>query len=43
MNARAANTGLVQIVPLTNLMGPVFAALAFIHYGLARLAQQRQP
>jgi len=36
-------TGLVQFVPLLNLLGPVFAALAFIHYGLARLAQQRQP
>ena len=35
-------TGLVQFVPLLNLLGPVFAALAFIHYGLARLAQQRQ-
>ena len=35
-------TGLVQFVPLLNLLGPVFAALAFIHYGLARLTQQRQ-
>jgi uncharacterized protein involved in cysteine biosynthesis len=34
-------TGLVQFVPLLNLLGPVFAALAFIHYGLARLNQQR--
>jgi len=34
-------TGLVQFVPLLNLLGPVFAALAFIHFGLARLAQQR--
>jgi len=34
-------TGLVQFVPLLNLLGPVFAALAFIHYGLARLARQR--
>jgi uncharacterized protein involved in cysteine biosynthesis len=34
-------TGLVQFVPLLNLLGPVFAALAFIHYGLARLDQQR--
>ena len=34
-------TGLVQFVPLLNLLGPVFAALAFIHYGLARLSQQR--
>lgn len=34
-------TGLVQFVPLLNLLGPVFAALAFIHFGLARLSQQR--
>ncbi|MDZ7593465.1 MAG: EI24 domain-containing protein [Thiobacillus sp.] len=34
-------TGLVQFVPLLNLLGPVFAALAFIHYGLARLDQLR--
>ncbi len=34
-------TGLVQFVPVLNLLGPVFAALAFIHYGLARLNQQR--
>jgi len=34
-------TGLVQFVPLLNLFGPVLAALAFIHYGLARLARQR--
>ncbi len=34
-------TGLVQFVPLLNLLGPVLAALAFIHYGLARLNQQR--
>jgi len=34
-------TGLVQFVPLLNLLGPVFAALAFIHFGLARLRQQR--
>jgi CysZ protein len=36
-------TGLVQFVPLLNLLGPVFAALAFIHYGLARLNRQRSP
>lgn len=30
-------TGLVQFVPILNLFGPVFAALAFIHFGLARL------
>ena len=34
-------TGLVQFVPLLNLLGPVLAALAFIHFGLARLARQR--
>lgn len=34
-------TGLLQFVPLLNLLGPVFAALAFIHYGLARVQQQR--
>lgn len=34
-------TGLLQFVPLLNLLGPVFAALAFIHFGLARLARQR--
>jgi CysZ protein len=31
----------VQFVPLLNLLGPVFAALAFIHFGLARLNKQR--
>lgn len=36
-------TGLVQFVPLLNLLGPVFAALAFIHYGLARLNAARAP
>jgi len=35
-------TGLLQFVPLLNLLGPVFAALAFIHYGLARLEQRRR-
>ena len=34
-------TGLVQFVPLLNLLGPVIAALAFIHFGLARLAKKR--
>ncbi|MBI1283713.1 MAG: hypothetical protein GC183_05190 [Thiobacillus sp.] len=34
-------TGLVQFVPLLNLLAPVLAALAFIHYGLARLKQER--
>lgn len=35
-------TGLVQFVPLLNFLGPVFAALAFIHFGLGRLKQRRQ-
>lgn len=35
-------TGLVQFVPLLNLLGPVFAALAFIHFGLGRLKQRRR-
>jgi len=35
-------TGLIQFVPVLNLFGPVLAALAFIHYGLARLNQQRR-
>jgi len=34
-------TGLVQFIPVLNLLGPVFAALAFIHFGLARLNQHR--
>lgn len=34
-------TGLVQFVPFLNLFGPVYAALAFIHFGLARLDAQR--
>ena len=34
-------TGLVQFVPLLNLLGPVLAALAFIHFGLARLDRNR--
>lgn len=34
-------TGLLQFVPLLNLFGPVIAALAFIHFGLARLNQRR--
>jgi CysZ protein len=34
-------TGLLQFVPFLNLFGPVFAALAFIHFGLARLDAQR--
>ena len=35
-------TGLVQFVPLLNLFAPVLAALAFIHFGLARLEYLRQ-
>ena len=34
-------TGLLQFVPLLNLLGPVYAALAFIHFGLARLDRRR--
>ena len=34
-------TGLVQFVPLLNLFAPVLTALAFIHFGLARLAELR--
>lgn len=39
--ALGALTGLLQFVPLLNLLGAVFAALAFIHFGLARLARLR--
>ena len=35
-------TGLVQFIPLLNLFAPVLAALAFIHFGLARLEYLRQ-
>jgi CysZ protein len=35
-------TGLLQFVPLLNLFAPVLAALAFIHFGLARLEYLRQ-
>ena len=35
-------TGLLQFVPLLNLFAPVFTGLAFIHFGLARLADLRQ-
>lgn len=35
-------TGLLQFVPLLNLFAPVLTALAFIHFGLARLAKLRQ-
>lgn len=30
-------TGLLQFVPLLNLLAPIFTALAFIHFGLAHL------
>lgn len=39
--ALGALTGLLQFVPLLNLLGAVVAALAFIHFGLARLARLR--
>lgn len=35
-------TGLLQFVPLLNLFAPAFTGLAFIHFGLGRLASQRQ-
>lgn len=35
-------TGLVQFVPLLNLFAPVLTALAFIHFGLARLVELRR-
>ncbi len=35
-------TGLLQFVPLLNLFAPVLTALAFIHFGLARLARLRE-
>jgi uncharacterized protein involved in cysteine biosynthesis len=35
-------TGLLQFVPLLNLFAPVLTALAFIHFGLSRLADLRQ-
>jgi CysZ protein len=31
----------VQFIPVLNLLGPVLAALAFIHFGLARLDRNR--
>lgn len=36
-------TGLMQFVPFLNLFAAVLAALAFVHFGLARLAALRQP
>jgi CysZ protein len=35
-------TGLLQFVPLLNLFAPVYTGLAFIHFGLDRLARLRQ-
>lgn len=35
-------TGLAQFVPFLNLFAPVLAALAFIHFGLARLVELRK-
>jgi len=35
-------TGLMQFVPILNLFAPVVTALAFIHFGLERLAQVRR-
>jgi len=35
-------TGFLQFVPMLNLFAPVLTALAFIHFGLARLAGLRQ-
>lgn len=33
---------LIQFIPFLNLLAPVFAALAFVHYGLARLSTRRE-
>jgi len=35
-------TGLVQFIPIINLLAPVLTALVFIHFGLERLAHLRQ-
>lgn len=35
-------TGLLQFVPILNLLAPVLTALAFIHFGLDRLNKLRQ-
>jgi CysZ protein len=35
-------TGLMQFIPFLNLVAPVLAALAFIHFGLARLSELRR-
>jgi uncharacterized protein involved in cysteine biosynthesis len=34
-------TGLMQFIPFINLVAPVLAALAFIHFGLSRLSELR--
>ncbi len=36
-------TSLLQFVPIVNLFAPVLTGLAFVHFGLARLAELRQP
>lgn len=36
-------TGLLQFVPILNFFAPVITALAFIHFGLARLTALRLP
>ncbi len=36
-------TGLTQFIPILNLFAPVLSGLAFIHFGLARLANLRLP
>ena len=35
-------TGLTQFVPILNLFAPVLSGLAFVHFGLERLANLRQ-
>jgi hypothetical protein len=35
-------TGFFQFLPLLNLFAPVVTALAFIHFGLARLDDLRR-
>ena len=36
-------TGLTQFVPVLNLFAPVLSGLTFVHFGLGRLANLRQP
>jgi hypothetical protein len=40
--ALGALVSLVQFVPLLNFLAPVLAALSFVHFGLARLAERRR-